>query len=307
VTPLSNPLPVSPVQACKIYGKNCLIKRDDLLGPINGNKARKLYSLVSTNADSIKEIISCGGNQSNLMYSLAILAASKKWKFKYYTTPAPKWLKESPTGNFKSAIDFGMDYFELSANELNTYAKSQASDDSVFIPQGGHFPMAEEGLKLLADETRKQLQSLGNPEVDILLSSGTGTTAFYLGRHLPEFTIATFACVSGVDYLRQQMSELGEIPQNILFLEAENQIPFGQTSLELSNTYYELLDQDLEFDLIYDCSFWTFIKNKWKNNLPLYPGQKHIFFIHSGGLHGNPSQLDRYKRKYPFIRTWRTF
>ena len=47
------------------------LKRDDLLTPISGNKARKLHGLLQTDFSKYQRIISYGGAQSNAMLALA--------------------------------------------------------------------------------------------------------------------------------------------------------------------------------------------------------------------------------------------
>ena len=76
----------SPVSQFQFNQRTIYVKRDDLLDPnFSGNKARKLaYFLTHPSAD-IDTLISYGGNQSNLMYSLSCLAKLKNWQFIYYT------------------------------------------------------------------------------------------------------------------------------------------------------------------------------------------------------------------------------
>ncbi|MBQ6223896.1 MAG: 1-aminocyclopropane-1-carboxylate deaminase, partial [Campylobacter sp.] len=55
-------------QIC-IDGFKFWLLRDDLLGVINGNKARKLHYYLNADLSKFKKIVSYGSSQSNAMYS----------------------------------------------------------------------------------------------------------------------------------------------------------------------------------------------------------------------------------------------
>ena len=75
----------SPISQFEYKNRTFFVKRDDLLDKnFNGNKARKLACYLEHDFQEIDTIISYGGNQSNLMYSLSCLAKLKNWQ-KYKT------------------------------------------------------------------------------------------------------------------------------------------------------------------------------------------------------------------------------
>ncbi|KRS67906.1 1-aminocyclopropane-1-carboxylate deaminase, partial [Campylobacter coli] len=68
---------VSPIEKIQFQGFEFYIKRDDLLGEINGNKARKLAFYLSQNYDQGQRFISYGGIQGNALVALSIFAAKR--------------------------------------------------------------------------------------------------------------------------------------------------------------------------------------------------------------------------------------
>jgi 1-aminocyclopropane-1-carboxylate deaminase/D-cysteine desulfhydrase-like pyridoxal-dependent ACC family enzyme len=103
---------ISEVNVQTIMGRKFFIKRDDLrtlegLKNCNGNKYRKLKSLVNENPfPSI--IASYGGIQSNSMVAIAAICRYKSSLFNYYTLKVPSFLIKNPLGNYKYAIESGM-------------------------------------------------------------------------------------------------------------------------------------------------------------------------------------------------------
>lgn len=99
----------------RIFGKELYIKRDDLniVNGINGNKARKFKFLSSS---PFETIVSFGGIQSNSMLAIAKSIVENNLnsrQFLYITKHIPKKLKESPIGNFKTALNYGMKVWNL--------------------------------------------------------------------------------------------------------------------------------------------------------------------------------------------------
>lgn len=99
-----------------IFGEKTLfVKRDDenSIGgvqlSISGNKSRKLLCL-SRKRPFPTVVASYGGSQSNSMLAIAkvVAASSTQSKFFYFLKPLPKFLKDSPNGNLKAALDLGM-------------------------------------------------------------------------------------------------------------------------------------------------------------------------------------------------------
>ena len=100
-----------------VFGREIYIKRDDLchlsnIQTITGNKVRKLKGIHDL-AIFPSLVISHGGTQSNAMRAIALLCKSKQAKFVYFSRRLPQVLSDYPSGNFKDAIDAGMEVHDL--------------------------------------------------------------------------------------------------------------------------------------------------------------------------------------------------
>ncbi|MDH4199168.1 MAG: 1-aminocyclopropane-1-carboxylate deaminase [Spirochaetia bacterium] len=288
----------SPIQKISYLNRYFFVKRDDLIHPfLNGNKARKLFFLAHHNPLDYDELISCGGAQSNSMYALSSLAKTKNWKFTYFTRRIPPFLKTQPAGNFLFALENGMHLCELDHAEYDDFCrknnKTSFLNRTITIPMGGQCLEAEEGMNLLAEELQSQTREMNISSFDIFVSSGTGTTALYLARNLPGVRVFTVPCVGSRKYLMEQMQSLHGIPDNLHILEPPLKIKFAQPHRDLLEVYLGLQKNGLEIDLIYDAAAWLCIKQ----NLPVFQN-KNLLFVHSGGIHGNESQLKRYRQLY---------
>ncbi|MFQ5344378.1 MAG: pyridoxal-phosphate dependent enzyme [Mariprofundus sp.] len=286
---------LSRTDCIRVRGRNFFIKRDDLIDPLlSGNKYRKLYSLIQTPADRYRKIMSYGGTQSNAMLSIAALCYQKGWQFHYTARSVPARLKKNPAGNLKTALELGMQLHEVAhaAYEHAVLAlPSQADDGSLFMPQGGADPLARHGVGKLAQEIRGWRHVNEVEKLHVVIPSGTGTTAYFLATNLPEATVLTTASVADTAYLTAQMNRLGHIPDNLRILENSNRYHFARPCPELLTMYRELKSAGIEFDLIYAPHMW--------NTLLQYMDDIDgtILYIHSGGLSGNETMLDRYAHK----------
>lgn len=157
--------------------------------------------------------------------------------------------------------------------------------------------------------------------LQILVASGTGTTALFLANYFAERPVAssssksievvTVPCVGSAEYLKQQMLTLSNRTHNIsgntlptiLSTEKAPNRVFAKPNREHLKIWQELQRQsDIDFDLIYaprtievllsHCS--TAATAHDMSLKELYP-EANIIYYHCGGLEGNISQLDRYK------------
>jgi len=281
----------SRVDRFEIFRREFLVKRDDLLDPsINGNKARKFYKLLQ-NPIPFDTIISYGGVQSNAMYSLSALCRYRKKKFIYYVKKIPEFLKNSPSGNYKEALKNGMSIVELGNEEFwlkIEQIREKYKNSALFIPQGGAFDMSEEGLSILSDEIERFVFENRLSDPVLFLSSGTGTTAYFLHKN-SKFPVYTTPCVGGVEYLKKQIDSLGSSSYPFI-LESSSKFTFGKPDIKLFEMYERLLKCGIEFDLLYDVKAWIVIEE----NLHLFR-DKEVMFIHSGGTQANSSMIERYK------------
>ena len=269
-------------------GREFFVKRDDLIDPfLAGNKYRKLYTLLKTPKEQFTKNISYGVNQSNQMLAIAAMCKDKGWEFIYYTKPLSNAQKKSTFGNYADAIELGMNHIEISQELYKNFISSLriTLDDKTFlIDQGGAVKEAKIGLEVLAKEIREDnltIKSLATP-------SGTGTTALFLALALPEFKIYTTPCVGDATYLKKQMQTLCKLPKNLVILESEKKYHFAKPYPEFLDIYKKLLKAGIEFDLLYaPAMFKTLLEQTTED----------ILYIHSGGVSGNKSMLQRYKDK----------
>jgi 1-aminocyclopropane-1-carboxylate deaminase/D-cysteine desulfhydrase-like pyridoxal-dependent ACC family enzyme len=161
------------------------IKRDDLYSivpGVNGNKARKfeslceLLSLKKSHSDPVI-LASYGGIQSNSMHALGLLAAHKSCRLVYFVRRGsiPSYLKKSPSGNYKKALECGVEVVEVDTADyerlehapkssqhftatdafqsvVNIYVGGADASRLWWVPQGGSFPLASRGSRRLAGE-----------------------------------------------------------------------------------------------------------------------------------------------------------
>ena len=246
----------SPITELFLDERRFLIKRDDLIDPyLAGNKYRKLYTLLQTPPQDIDTIISYGGTQSNAMLAIAAMCKSKGWKFIYHTKPLSSHQKEENIGNFYMSKKLGMQHVELDHKIYKEYIASlrlNFDPKTFIIDQGGATQEAKEGLEVLAREIREsgvEARSLATP-------SGTGTTALFLALALPEYRVYTTPCIGDAAYLREQMSALHEIPQNLIILEPQKKYAFAKPYREFLDIWQKLKKGGVEFDLVYAPSLW---------------------------------------------------
>ncbi len=280
---------LSDVTPFHFQGFDFFIKRDELIDPyLSGNKYRKLYTLLQTPPETYNTVISYGGTQSNAMLSIAALCKQKGWQFHYYCKPLASQLKQRPTGNLIAALDLDMILLET-ADYKNTISKLQSQDKTLVIPQGGADPLAEQGIKVLADEIKQWQQEQNINKLNIITPSGTGTTAYYLAKHLPNYKVLTTASVGDNTYLTQQMQQLGNIPHNLKLLEPSRKYHFAKPYPEFLETYQTLKQSGIAFDLIYAPLMWQTLLASMQSI------QGAVLYVHSGGLMGNDSMLKRYR------------
>ncbi len=280
----------SPIQSITFDKQHFYLKRDDLIDPdFSGNKARKFYYFLQHDFPDIHKLISYGSAQSNAMYSLSVLAKIKGWKFEYFVDHIADYLKEHPHGNYKAALNNGMEITEDLSALPSVFPK-----EVLFVEEGGRQKEAEFGIGVLAEEIASWQLEHGVKELNIFLPSGTGTTALFLQKHLPSNRVYTTPCVGDEAYLKKQFLELVEDENyHPIILSLEKKHHFAKLYKENYKIWLKLQQQTgVEFDLLYDPLGWRV--------LLAHPEifSKPTLYIHQGGVLGNESMLPRYKRKY---------
>jgi 1-aminocyclopropane-1-carboxylate deaminase/D-cysteine desulfhydrase-like pyridoxal-dependent ACC family enzyme len=285
----------SPIETISFEGYSFYVKRDDLLHlDFSGNKARKLHYFLQNNFSHINKIVSYGSAQSNAMYSLSVLAKMRGWEFEYFVDHIAEYLKENPHGNYKGALDNGM---QINVGSIES--TDILDDKTLFIEEGGRQKEAEFGIKFLAEEIVEWQKKNNIKELNIFLPSGTGTTALFLqkafvGEGTPRPTVYTCPCVGDEAYLKKQFLELEtdeKYHPTILTLEKKHH--FGKLYKENYKIWLKLQrETGVEFDLLYDPLGWRVLLAHSE------VFSKPILYIHQGGVLGNESMLPRYERKY---------
>lgn len=334
--PVSPPvLAKTPLSQIVFRNRTVFVKRDDLLSEsnISGSKLRKFYSLLPPAVLHPHDMfISYGGAQSNAMASLAALAHLRGIPFAYITRPLPPGLSTTPS-NFSRALELGMTHVTLSTagfnaifKDLSVHTAEASAREAVFevhphlschrplfIPRGGAWPGAEPGVALLAAELREQIRELREKgdlalrKPVIFLAAGTGTTAFFLNKHLADIASVVAIPVSGDErYCLKQMRELHLISRNMAGEKdgiAAGSFPsvlrprlggaFADVRPEKLSLWRELCRAAkglFSFDLIYAPKAWEEVFLAVQENRLARNGEDLIYY-HSGGVEGNGSML----------------
>ena len=293
----TNKLP-SAITPIEFYGQTVYIKRDDLVSfELSGNKFRKLYYYLDKDLSGYKRIVSYGGAQSNAMLSIAKLAKLKGLDFEYYLRYLPQSIKDTSVGNFALARALGMKIcIEQASNDeaLRTLLKGRFEKDkeSLFIAQGGAMPQARYGLELLAKEILafKAQKNINN--LAVITPSGTGTSSLYLQHALGSVPLFTVSAVASSEYLKKSWQKLEKRGPSPHILETKKRYRFAKPYKEFFKLYDYLLKQGVEFDLIYAPVMWQAVKEH-QEQLASYT----LLYVHSGGVSGNVTQLQRYQEK----------
>lgn len=219
------------------------------------------------------------------MYSLSVLARLKGWEFVYYTNHIPKLLKENPHGNYLRALKNGMKIIELnkSNEEIRDFVKGLENQSTLVIEEGGRDKRSEFGIKMLADEINEYCIK---HNLKVFLPSGTGTTAYFLSKHL-DVEVITLPVVGDEEYLKKQFNWLGggKIPTIIKPLK---KYKFAKPYIHFWKLFLELKNAGIEFDLVYDMVAWESL---------LYYDLQNVLFIHQGNM-SNESMIRRYHYKF---------
>lgn len=279
----------SPIETITYNTQTFLVKRDDLLDEnFSGNKARKFYYFLKHDFPNINTLVSYGSNQSNAMYSLSILAKLNNWSFIYYVDHIPSYLESNPQGNYKFALENGMNI------KLGSWEQEIKTDNKLFLSEGGAIDEARYGLEILANEIKEYKEKNQIKNLVVFLPSGTGTTSLFLQKYLKD-KVLTCACVGDSDYLTQQFSELEpELNKHPTILKTDKKYHFGKLYRDNYILWKDIKEKtNIEFDLLYDpIGLKTFL------NIEKKPDTTYLY-IHQGGLKGNISMIKRYLHKYP--------
>jgi 1-aminocyclopropane-1-carboxylate deaminase/D-cysteine desulfhydrase-like pyridoxal-dependent ACC family enzyme len=228
------------------------------------------------------------------MLSIAYLANAKGWKFDYYSKPIALHVKSNPQGNYKKALDLGMNIIEIPHDDFEKTVSGlflHVNNHEVLIPQGGADKIAQNGVAVLADEIHLWQEQNTIEKLNIITPSGTGTTAYYLAKIISTCKLITSPVVGEIEYLHVEMEALGDIPKNLHVINTQKRYRFAKPYKEYYQIYQELKECGIEFDLIYAPKMWLALLE----NIEQFDGD--FLYVHSGGVSGNETMLQRYKFK----------
>ncbi|MCE2573818.1 1-aminocyclopropane-1-carboxylate deaminase/D-cysteine desulfhydrase [Motilimonas eburnea] len=300
----------SPVEAIEFNGQGLWLKRDDLLDRyFSGNKARKFaYFLQQAELEGGK-LIGYGSAQANTLLSLAALAKLKQASLDFYVQHLPQFLVDHPSGNYQHALALGANIKclpeTIKGEQIEPYLREWQQHHepaSVLISEGGRMAEARYGVAQLAQEIQQWCEQQGLSRLNLVLPSGTGTTALFLQQCLrdqPSIAIQVFTCpcVGSPDYLVQQFRSLSQDQRDFPYIVTpKKKYHFGKLYRPCIEVWQQLLQQtQVEFDLLYDPIAWLTIM-PW---LTQQDATTPIMYLHQGGVLGNETMLGRYRRKYP--------
>lgn len=265
-----------------------------------GNKARKLAAFVDARKLPSSGLVSHGGAQSNAMVALAHLCHHRGTSLTYHCKLLPSWLRSSPVGNLAVALSLGsMTLIEHRRSEDYDDACAHAASQPGFVPQGAACPDAELGVRNLAHEITNWWDCVGQrAPLHVVVPAGTGTTALFLARHLPEgVRVHAVPCVGGPKYLRDQMQRLDHVSGRIGrlpdILAPRDPVPFGSPDAALLKSWREAADAGVLVDLLYGAVAWRAMRESTELR---GAGPDSLLYYNAGGHEGLASQLHRYKR-----------
>ncbi|KAG2378788.1 hypothetical protein C9374_007936 [Naegleria lovaniensis] len=166
--------------------------------------------------------------------------------------------------------------------------------------------------ELLLKEDMSERFSSQHYRFNVFLPSGTGTSALFLSKFLNQlnkscnhyhFRVFTTNCVGSDQYLRQQFYELEPFDSSIhpTILETTKYFRYGQLYKEMYAMIQNLKHEiGIQFEYLYDAKGFLALQEQYEKLLQSQATNisidDHLIYIHSGGLIGNASMEDRYKR-----------
>ena len=279
-----------------------------LLPGVNGNKARKLRTLLSDLPAA--GIVSHGGAQSNAMLALSRVCHHHNVPFAYHTRALPRWLRDCPVGNLRRALANGMTLREhpsAVAYDEAIQSMSAGGQSGVFVPQGAAWPDAEVGVKGLAHDIQEwwtgPMRSRASSKLSVVVPAGTGTTALYLARHASaEMDVYAVPCVGDEAGLMRQMRSLDRasgahnIFPRILSPPRALSVPFASPHAAVLESWRVAVGTHGELlDLVYGAIAWgTLASHSWCPPAS-EPGSTSLY-VNFGGHEGLGTSLSRYAR-----------
>jgi 1-aminocyclopropane-1-carboxylate deaminase len=228
------------------------------------------------------------GAQSNSMLAIAQMCKTNGWRFDYYCDNRAS----ASGGNFQHALSLGMSIHSM--KELDT---TNTSAERLIIPQGGSCKEAEHGISKIAQLITNWHR--GDRKLNVILPSGTGTTSYYLAKHLVSagIQVYTVPCVGDDKYLYKQiLNNLGHDSQQVKrvlhVISAERWKKFAHPYEDFYEFWNKVKEEShIELDLIYAPKTLLTLQDIMKEESDAI-----WLYIHTGGTLGNETQLKRFRR-----------
>ena len=160
-------------------GCTVLVKRDDLTGSaLSGNKVRKLeYLLAEALVRGARQVLTCGGVQSNHCRATAVAAARLGLGcLLFLRTHHPPGPDEAVTGNLKLARIVGAEVRFITPEQYRdrlALMTDAAGSGGYVIPEGGSNALGTWGYIRAVDEMAAQWET---PPSSIVCATGSGGT-----------------------------------------------------------------------------------------------------------------------------------
>eukprot|EP00934_Nitzschia_sp_Nitz4_P008873 Nitzschia sp. Nitz4//scaffold22_size323478//96755//97609//NITZ4_000517-RA/size323478-processed-gene-0.83-mRNA-1//-1//CDS//3329542965//8863//frame0 len=196
-------------------------------------------------------------------------------------------------------------------------------DQSLWVPQGVACTLAARGALNLAKEIYKFWVNRGNGmSLSVVIPGGTCSTGFLVHHALKkieqttkplDIDVVVVPCVGDEGYAYRQMqglkSQLGEqglttpliLPASPASGQHQTQqgyFSFARPHKEVYQAFSELQNVGVPVDLIYGASAWAILFRHLRqadHRQDSFFAVRSILYVHSGGLEGVDSQLQRYQ------------
>lgn len=173
------------------------------------------------------------------------------------------------------------------------------------LPRGVSCSEAEEGIAELAQELHEHFFANfagKRSSCFVFLPAGTGITATFLNRHLQRLSKESGyqATVVGVSVAMRPEDILhqiqGQYPDEqhgypLFTHPTRKRIRFAVPDPSLKSIWCAMKRKGLDLDLIYGPVAWMTLFEYLPN---IDPNQSEVYYIHTGGLTGNETQMHRY-------------
>lgn len=296
---LPSPLTQIRLPFLDTYGVTLWIKRDDQIHSIiSGNKWRKIKLHFEKAISQKRQVIATmGGVNSNHLAATAFYAYQLGMPFFAFVRGKEHSNTLTNTMRLLQQCDAKIQFVDRQEFRKirNQTPNSLLPNNAYWIPEGGTHILALEGMNSLINELKTQLPQ--KPD-RIIVGVGSGGTA--LGLALSGYTKIE-ACLAVKDQTiinrlnhilnQNQRTDLQNLPITWHFEAAKKGFASGEIEiLEAIAKFYN--ETNILLDPIYTAKTWLYLKENIEKGI--YQSGEQIVFVHTGGIQGLESWIDRY-------------